>query len=61
VNGEGIVSLSVCHAVCMCVCCISLGAEGDVLYPVLSSFSCVFQVWLSVPVQFIARKDLSLK
>jgi len=36
------VSLGLCHAVvvCMCVCRISLGSEGNVLYPVLSSSKC---------------------
>jgi len=38
--GESIVSLGIrlsrCHAVC--VCRISLGGEGNALYPVLSSY-----------------------
>ena len=33
-------SLAVCHAVCVCVRCISLDGEGNVLYPVFSSYVC---------------------
>jgi len=32
---------SVCYAVCVCVRRISLGGEGNVLFPVLSSYSSI--------------------
>ena len=34
---EGIVTLGVTLSRCVCVCRISLGGEGNALYPVLSS------------------------
>jgi len=36
--GKGILLLCVHHAVCACVCRISVGGNGDALYPVLSGY-----------------------
>ena len=44
-SGEGIVSLGVCLSRCVCVRRISLGGEGNALYPMLSGYVCFLLLW----------------
>jgi len=59
VSGEGLVTLGVTLCVCVCVRRISLGGEGNALYPVLSSFLSVHWPTSAVTKETIQRLCMS--